>query len=62
MGGVMPGFAAGAGAEASTTRRSGTSPRRICQGRAKPGSPNSSLPKARLSSKAWNIREMSIGR
>ena len=38
---VITGFAAMTGGGASTTRRSGTSIRRSCQGKAKPGSPNS---------------------
>ncbi|TXT31388.1 MAG: hypothetical protein FD131_1092 [Rhodocyclaceae bacterium] len=51
-GGVMAGFATATGSRASTTRRSGTSTRRACQGKAKPGSPNSSPPKVRLNSNA----------
>lgn len=43
------GFAAAAGPCRSTTRSSGASIQRSCQGSAKPGSPNSSPPKVRLS-------------
>lgn len=61
-GDVMTGFASTSGAGASMTRRSGTSPRRSCQGKAKPGSPNSWPPKLRLNSNAWSSRENSNGR
>jgi len=56
---AMPGFGSATGAGVSTTRRSGTSPRRSCQGKAKPGSPNSSPLKTRLNSIAWTSRESS---
>ena len=41
------------GAGASTTCRLGTSMRRSCQGKARPGIPNSSPNKVRLRSRAW---------
>ncbi len=55
----MTGFGSATGAGASSTRRSGTSTRRSCQGKAKPGIPNSCPPKIRLNSRAWNSRESS---
>jgi len=45
--------------EVSTTRRSGTATRLSCQGKAKPGNPDSWLPKVRLNNRAWNSRESS---
>ena len=49
------------GAGASTTCRSGTSIRLSCQGKAKPGRPNSSPLKVRLNISAWINREVSNG-
>lgn len=45
----------------SMTRRSGASTRRSCQGKAKPGRPNSSPPKLRLNNNAWTSRETRSG-
>lgn len=54
-GGSVPAGAALAGSAGSSTICTvGTSPRRACQGRSKPGSPSSWPPKLRLSSSAWN--------
>ena len=52
--GGLAGFGWMTGAGASTTCRLGTSARRTCQGKARPGSPNSSPNSVRLSSRAWN--------
>ena len=49
-------------ASVSETRSSGTSTRRSCQGKAKPGSPNPSPPRVRLNSSAWNSSENSSGK
>ena len=43
----------------STARNSGTSTRLSCQGRAKPGGPNSWPPKVRLNNRAWNRMDSS---
>jgi hypothetical protein len=55
----MTGFGSAIRAGASSTRRSGTSARRSCQGKANPGIPNSCPPKIRLNRSAWNSRESS---
>ncbi len=47
-----------AAAGTSTTRSSGTSTLRCSQGKLRPGSPSSALPKARLRSRAWKTREI----
>jgi hypothetical protein len=57
--GAGGGAGVGVGAGISKTRSSGTSPRRSCQGNTKPGAPNSSPPKFKHSSKAWNSTESS---
>ena len=41
----------------STTRRSGTSTRRTCQGKPTPGSPRPSVPKVRVNSSRWTASE-----
>ena len=56
---LCTGSAAGAGAASSATRRSGTSVRRSCQGKPKPGSPRPWPLKVRVSSTAWNNKESS---
>ena len=59
---LLAGFASMSGGSVSTARSSGTSTRRSCQGRAKPGSPNSWLPNCRLKISAWKNSEISSGR
>lgn len=51
------GSAAATGAGASATRTSGTSTRRSCQGKPKPGSPSPWPPKVRLNSTRWAASE-----
>ena len=58
---LLVGFASMSGGSVSTARSSGTSTRRSCQGRAKPGSPNSWLPNCRLNNRAWMNSEISSG-
>jgi hypothetical protein len=57
--GVIAGSSAGTGTGASTTRRSGTSIRRSCQGKPKPGSQSPWPPKVRLNSNVWISSESS---